>query len=230
LPWGAGCCSANFKGISTAPPAASITGWASNGASTINVDFYDGAAYLTSTAANVNSGSDSYVDGAYHGFSLPTPASLKDNQVHNIFVRYGGTTTNVASLPDTGSRAIQCDSSSTAYQYYFTDTLLSINTTNWTQNGTLAVLPTWGLSATSSGGGSLISKVAVQGPSSTNYEVNMTVALKTGGGYYVEYLRASSNALTGQGTYFSVELQNPTFNSAGACTATVVAYRRSTAW
>ena len=90
-------------------------------------------------------------------------------------------TINIATSPDTGahaSLAIQCDSSSTGYQYYFTDTLQSINTTNWTKHGTATVLPTWGLSTTSSGGGSLISKVAVQGPSTNNYEINMTVALK----------------------------------------------------
>lgn len=123
-------------------------------------------------------------------------------------------------------RTLQCDSSSTGYTYYYTDTFASINTSNWTQNGTVSVRPEWGLSATSSSGGSLISKVAVQGPSSANYEVNATLALKTSGGYYVEYLRASSNALTGAGSYFSVELQNPTFNpSTGACTATLAAFQ-----
>ncbi|MGA2136150.1 MAG: hypothetical protein ABSH50_27995, partial [Bryobacteraceae bacterium] len=167
----------------------------------------------------------SSANGAYHGFNLPTPASLKDNQIHSIYARHGGTTTNVASLPDTGARTIQCDSSSTGYQYYFTDTLQSINTTNWTQNGTLSVLSTWGLSATSSTGGSLISKVTVQGPSSTNYEVNSTLSLKASGGVYVQYVRATSNAITGTGSYFSVELQNPTFSSSGACTATLAAFQ-----
>ncbi len=38
--------------------------------------------------------------------------------------------------------------------------------------------------------------------------------------------RAASNALTGTGIYFSVELQNPTFNpSTGACTATLATYQ-----
>ena len=84
----------------------------------------------------------------------------------------------------------------------------------------------WGLSATSSSGGSLISKLAVQGPSTTNYEVNATLALNASGGVYVEYVRATSNALTGTGSYFSTELQSPTFNSStGACTATLAAYQ-----
>jgi hypothetical protein len=53
----------------------------------------------------------------------------------------------------------------------------------------------------------------------------MTLALKASGGYYVQYLRASSNALTGTGNYFSVELQNPTFGSTGLCTATLATYQ-----
>ncbi|MGA2591426.1 MAG: hypothetical protein ABSH32_16015 [Bryobacteraceae bacterium] len=219
---GSGLLLGQYQGNLDSASCSGISGWASNGATTINVDYYDGTVYLTSTLANQNTGSDSYVDGGYHGFYLALPPTLMDNQIHSIYVRYGGTTVNVGSDP----RTIQSDSSSTGYKYYYTDTLESINTANWTQNGTLAVLPTWGLSATSSGGGSLISKVAVGGPSTTNYEVNMTVALKASGGYYVEYLRATSNALTGQGTYFSVELQNPTFGSTGACTATMAAYQR----
>jgi hypothetical protein len=59
------------------------------------------------------------LDGGYHGFSLTTPATLKDNQIHSIYVRYGGTTINLGSDP----RTIQCDSSSPSYQYYYTDTL-----------------------------------------------------------------------------------------------------------
>jgi hypothetical protein len=54
----------------------------------------------------------------------------------------------------------------------------------------------------------------------------MTVALNTSGGDYVEYVRATSNALTGTGSYFSVELQNATINSiTGACTATLAAFQ-----
>jgi hypothetical protein len=94
---------------------ASITGWAWNGTtSPINVDFYHSAVYVTSMLANQDTGSDSYVDGGYHGFSLSTPATLKDNQIHNIYVSYGGSTVNIGSDP----RTIQCDSSSTGYVYY----------------------------------------------------------------------------------------------------------------
>ncbi|MGC9952640.1 MAG: hypothetical protein ABSF64_40425 [Bryobacteraceae bacterium] len=87
------------------------------------------------------------------------------------------------------------------------------------------MLPGRGLSATTSGG-SLISKVAVQGPLSANYEVNITVALNASDGDYAEYLRATSNSLTGTGSYFSVEPQNPTFNgTTGAYTATLAAFQ-----
>ncbi len=203
----------------------SITGWAYNGSTTqISVDFYDGATFITTVVANQNSGSDSIINGVEHGFVLYTPSTLKDNQIHTIYARYSGTTVNLGSDP----RTIQCDSSSTGYQYYYTDTLETINTaTDWYQNGTAAVLSGWGLSTTTAGGGSLISKLAVQGPSSTNYEVNATLALNASGGDYVEYLRASTNALTGTGTYFSVEIQNPTFstnNGVVSCSATLAAY------
>jgi hypothetical protein len=151
----------DYQGNLDSAGCGTIVGWAWNGtANPINVDFYDGTVFVTSTLANINTGNpDSYIDGGYHGFSLSTPSTLKDNQIHNIYARYGGTTINVGSDP----RTIQCDSSSTGYQYYATDTLQSINTTNWTENGALSILSGWGLSATSSGAGSLISKVAVGG-------------------------------------------------------------------
>ena len=131
----------SYQGNLDSANCGSITGYAWNGTTTpINVDFYDGATYVTSVLANQDTGTDSYLEGDYHGFSLPTPLTLKDNQIHSIYVRYGGTTINLGSDP----RTIQCDSSSPGYQYYFTDTLQSINTTNWTQNGTLTVVPGWG--------------------------------------------------------------------------------------
>ena len=125
-------------------------------------------------------------------------------------------------VPASVARTIQCESSSSGYQYYYKDTFQSINTTNWTQNGTLSVPPTWGLSAPTSEAGRLISKVPVQGPSATNYAVKTTLALNTSGGVYVKYLRATPNALAGTGSYYSVEPQNPTFNATtGACSATL---------
>jgi hypothetical protein len=60
------------------------------------------------------------------------------------------------------------------------------------------------------------------------YEVKSTLTLTQSGGTYVQYLRASPDALSGpaaQGSYVAVELQNPTFTG-GACTAGLAVYRR----
>ncbi|MEK7407925.1 MAG: hypothetical protein AAB225_22875, partial [Acidobacteriota bacterium] len=113
-----------------------------------------------------------------------------------------------------------------AYQYYYSDTLTTINLTKWTQNG--ALTPTsGGLTAPSANGGSLISTVAV--PDGTSeYEVKTTLTLTASGGVYVHYLRASADAMSGpaaQGTYYAIELQYPTF-SGSACTASLLAYKR----
>jgi hypothetical protein len=215
----------SYQGNLDGAGCGSIFGWAWNSTATpISVDIYDSTVYVTTLTANLNTGNSDSMnpDGGYRGFMLDTPAVFKDNQIHSVYVRYGGTTINLGSDP----RTIQCDSTSPGYQYYYTDTLQSINTSNWNQNGTLAISSGWGLSATSSGGGSLISTVTVQGPSATNYEVSMTVALNASGGDYVEYVRAGPHALTGTGSYFSTELQNPTFNATtGACAATLAAFQ-----
>ena len=114
-----------------------------------------------------------------------------------------------------------------AYVYYYSDTLTTINASNWTQNGSVSATSS-GLTATTGIGGSLISKVAVPDGSS-QYEVKVTLALAASGGTYVSYLRASTNAMSGpaapQGTYYSVELQNPTF-SGGNCSATLAVNKR----
>ena len=215
----------SYQGSFDQATCGTISGWASDQSqpnTPINVDIYDGTVYVTSVPANLPGNNN-------HSFNLPTPPTLKDNQIHNIYARYGGTTTDLPADIGTISnvlRPLQCNSSSAGYTYYYNDTFSSINAANWTQNGSASVLTGWGLSTTSSGGGSLISKVAVQGPNSANYEVNTTVSLKQSGGYYVQYLRASTNAITGTGSYYSVELQNPTFNSTtGACSATLAGFQ-----
>ncbi len=113
-----------------------------------------------------------------------------------------------------------------AYTYYYSDTLTTINTTNWNQNGSVTATA-GGLTATSANGGSLISKVSV--PDGTSqYEVKTTLTLATSGGTYISYLRASTDAMSGptpQGTYYSVELQNPTFSGSN-CIATLVVNKR----
>jgi YD repeat-containing protein len=121
--------------------------------------------------------------------------------------------------------AAACSALLGTYPYYFTDTLSSINTSNWTENGTLTA-GSGGLTSSNSNGGSLISKVAVPDGTS-NYEVKTTLTLTQSGGTYVTYLRASSNALSGPavaGTAYAFEVQNPTF-SGSACTATLAMYK-----
>ncbi len=113
-----------------------------------------------------------------------------------------------------------------AYTYYYSDTLTTVNTTNWTQNGSVTAT-SGGLTATTANGGSLISKVTVP-DGTTDYEVKLTLTLATSGGTYVSYLKATTNAMSGpapQGTYYSIELQNPTF-SGGNCSATLAMNKR----
>jgi hypothetical protein len=89
-----------------------------------------------------------------------------------------------------------------AYSYYYTDALTSINTAQWYQNGSVAATPS-GLTATGTNGGSLISKTSVNG------EIKTTLTLTGSGGTYVQYLRASSDALSGpsaSGSFYAVEL------------------------
>jgi hypothetical protein len=119
--------------------------------------------------------------------------------------------TLVAALPAFG-----------AYQYYYSDTFTSINTTNWTKNGSISTAYPNGLWSGAGDRGSVISKVAVPDGTS-DYEIKMTLRLVQSGGRFIQYLHASSNAQLGvSGTYYYIELKNPTFVGAG-CTATLIA-------
>jgi len=113
-----------------------------------------------------------------------------------------------------------------AYQYYYGDNLTTVDPTKWVQNGSVTAT-SGGLTAPGANGGSLISTVAVPDGSS-KYEVNARLTLGASGGAYVIYLRASNDALSGPaaaGTYYAVEIQNPTFQGS-ACTATMASYKR----
>ena len=77
------------------------------------------------------------------------------------------------------------------YTYYYSDAFSSLNTNNWTANGSVSV---GGGLFTSSSAGSLISKIAVPDGTSS-YEVKTTLSIPASGGSYVAYLRATSNAL-----------------------------------
>lgn len=92
-----------------------IEGWAwdRNQPNTpINVDIYDGGTKIMTVPANrfrqdlFNAGKGN----GYHGFSVATPASLKDGRSHTIYVKYGGTSNNL----NTTGKTITCQSGAKA--------------------------------------------------------------------------------------------------------------------
>ena len=92
-----------------------IEGWAwdQNQPNTpINVDIYDGGSKIMTVLADrfrqdlVNAGKGN----GYHGFSVATPASLKDGRSHTVYVKYGGTSNNL----NTTGKTIACQSSAQA--------------------------------------------------------------------------------------------------------------------
>jgi hypothetical protein len=114
-----------------------------------------------------------------------------------------------------------------AYTYYYGDSFSTINTTAWQQNGVLSAGST-GLTSSDPNGGALISKIAVPDGSSS-YEVQSVIRLTADGGTFVQYLRASQDAKTGPaatGTFYSVELRNPTGGVNPWCRATLVVSQR----
>lgn len=113
-----------------------------------------------------------------------------------------------------------------AYVYHQTDTFATFQPNNWTQNGAVN-FGTAGLTASTSAGGSLISSLAVPNGNAAQ-ELRVTYRLTVSGGNYVAYLKASSNAYLGStptGTFYALELQNPTF-SGGICSSTLALYKR----
>jgi RHS repeat-associated protein len=123
-------------------------------------------------------------------------------------------------------------SAAAGYQYYYSDTFPSINVAAWTQNGNVST-GTGGLTnASINDYGSLISKAAVPGGNSRFYEVKATLALKHtsgSGGNYDLYLEATSNALygpTSSGSFYVVELQDPTPIGNGFYAATLALFKR----
>lgn len=193
-----------------------ITGWAWDSTqpdTPINVNLYAGASPIATVPANIFR-SDLLAAGVgngYHGFSLPVPSYLKDGALHYIWA-YADIGGAQVMLNYSGHWDVNCSANSTGYQYYYTDPLTSVNSSNWVQNGSVTATST-GLTATTSGGGSLISSIAVPDGTS-DYEVKTTLTLATSGGTYVSYLRASPDAKTGPGatgTFYSLEY-TPTFS------------------
>ncbi|MBA3320201.1 MAG: hypothetical protein H0T45_01970, partial [Pyrinomonadaceae bacterium] len=81
-----------------------IYGWAwdaNQPNAAINVDVYADNNLVATGTANQNR-PDVAAAGfgtGYYGFSIPTPATLKDGQPHTISVRFAGTTTDLSTTP-----------------------------------------------------------------------------------------------------------------------------------
>jgi RHS repeat-associated protein len=207
----------NYLGYLDAADCSSISGWAedfNNPGTAINVEIWDGSTYVTTTAANLYRS-----DVGYHAFTISTPASLKNNQYHYIYVKYSGTNLYLYN----SDRPLYCTATSNGYQYYYSDTFPSINVAAWTQNGNVST-GTGGLTnASTNDYGSLISKAATPA-GGTRYEVKATLALTQAGGNYDLYLEASSDALygsTSSGSYYVVEVQSLSYNGNGSYNATL---------
>ncbi|HEX8197851.1 MAG TPA: M23 family metallopeptidase, partial [Pyrinomonadaceae bacterium] len=83
-----------------------IKGWAWDRTQSnipVSVDIYDGDTKITSVVANESRPDiTSYTrDNGLHGFSYPTPASLKDGKRHNIWVKISGPDHNLSFSPKT---------------------------------------------------------------------------------------------------------------------------------
>jgi hypothetical protein len=116
-----------------------------------------------------------------------------------------------------------------AYQYYLTESFYSTPNNlygNWYVNGEVA-FGGRGLESPSATGGSLIHQYPVPTPN-VGYEVKTRFALWQSGGIYTMYLNASNDALSGpdpRGSYYAIELQNPTVIGY-SCSATLAVYKR----
>ena len=112
-------------------------------------------------------------------------------------------------------------SAAAAFGQYAYDYTGPVTSSSVTQNG---AVDSWSPVAQFNTGGSLIWTPTVTGVNPDNYEVNTTVALAPGGGTYVHYLRATSNALLYPGgctgSFYAVALTVPgTYTYGGAAGA-----------
>jgi hypothetical protein len=130
----------NYAGAVESATCAAVTGWAWDSTqpnSPLNVDLYDSTTPIATVTANVYR-ADLYAAGygnGYHGFSFTVPPNLKDGNTHYIYGYISGTQ---VGLTGNGSYAVSCPANSVGYQPYYTDALTSINSSNWTQNGSVS--------------------------------------------------------------------------------------------
>lgn len=96
------CSSASFKSWLDRVDCTAISGWAATTLNqSINVDIYDGATLIATVAANQSRPDVGTFlgDNGLHGFSVATPASLKNGTTHSISVKFGGTSTALNNSP-----------------------------------------------------------------------------------------------------------------------------------
>jgi len=120
------------------------------------------------------------------------------------------------------------------YQWDFNQNPIAADPGHWTQNGTISFGSPTTFSAAS--GGSIIYNQTVTGANANDYDPDATLALKSGGGAYVEYLRASQTALlshsgaseTCVGSFIAIEIDVPSsgFSQSGTL-ATIALYQCS---
>jgi len=113
-----------YPGSSTPPPpnyvgfidhaaCDTIGGWAADRNrlnTSINVEIYDGSSLISTVLASslrTDVGS-ALGDNGLHGFSIPTPASLKNGAAHSVHVKFEASTTELSGSP----ASITCSSSS----------------------------------------------------------------------------------------------------------------------
>src|SRR5215471_9742101 len=95
---------ANYVGFVDHAGCDSIAGWVADRNrlnTSINVEIYDGTT-LISTVLATNSRPDvgTFVgDNGLHGFSIPTPASLKDGATHSVHLKFEASTTELSGSP-----------------------------------------------------------------------------------------------------------------------------------
>ncbi|HKV42784.1 MAG TPA: hypothetical protein VJX67_26535 [Blastocatellia bacterium] len=81
-----------------------IAGWAADQNrlnTSINVQIYDGSTLIATVQGNLfRTGVDTLLgDNGLHGFSIPTPAALKNSQAHSVHVKFEASTTELTNSP-----------------------------------------------------------------------------------------------------------------------------------
>lgn len=106
-----------FEGTHDQADCNLIAGWAwdrLNPSARLNVNVFDGTVLLATVSANQYRGDlqAAGIGDGIHGFSLPTPSSLKNGQPHTIRVQFADTGTNLGATP----KSFTCVPSYEGYQ------------------------------------------------------------------------------------------------------------------